>query len=244
MRLSTDAGASPENARATLQAALDAGVSLFDTAGAYDDNESVVGRMTAHRDVTVVTKGGMRRPGGKWVPDGKRKSLIADAEASCVRLGVGCLDVFLVHAPDPRTDWKTTVRALAHVRERGLARRVGVSNVNLAQLDAAIELASIDVAEVALSPFVDDAARNGILHRCCERGMLLLAHSPLGGTERAKRLEKRWRVVAELAQDCGVTAQTLMLAWLYDLHPSIVPLPGARRPETARAASRTRRRSL
>src|ERR1041385_8812392 len=98
-------------------------------------------RCGAHETARVVTKGGMTRPGGLWVADGRAKAIVADCEASLEALDGLAIDLYLVHTPDPRTPWRTSVRALAQLVDQGLVKRVGVSNVNRVQLDEALELA-------------------------------------------------------------------------------------------------------
>src|SRR5262249_59825206 len=98
------------------------------------------------------------------------------------------IDTYLLHAPDPRTPWATSVRALARLVDQGLVGRVGVANVNRTQLDQALELAPIAAVEVALSAFDDRAVSGGVLERCEELGITLIAHSPLRGPRRAGRL--------------------------------------------------------
>jgi hypothetical protein len=169
----------------------------------------------------IVTKGGMTRPAGAWVPDGRAKAILADCDASLAALEGLPIDLYLIHAPDPRTPWRTSVRALARLADEGLVRHVGVSNVNRRQLDEALELAPVTAVQVALSPFDDRALRGGVVERCDELGIALLAHSPLGGPKRAGRID---------AQET--------LAWLLGLSRVVVPIPGARRPETARSAAR------
>lgn len=220
MRLSTAGDVEEERALATIAAAADAGATVFDTARAYGGSEQLLARALSGRSVRIVTKGGMSRPGGLWVADGRARSLRADCESSLEALGSLGIDLYLVHAPDPRVPWRTTVRALAKLADEGLVRRVGVSNVNLAQLDEALALAPVTAVENALSPLDDSALRSGVLDRCEERGLTLIAHSPLGGPRRVRRLE----TTAEEA-----------LASLLALSPCVVAIPGARTPEAARA---------
>ena len=132
----------------------------------------------------------MARDGGRWLPDGRASRLRADCEASLVALDGLPIDLYLVHAPDPRTPWRTTLRALARLADEGLVRRVGVSNVTRGQLDEALELAPVAAVEVALSPFDDRALRGGVVDRCVERGLAVIAHAPLGGPARAPRLAR------------------------------------------------------
>jgi aryl-alcohol dehydrogenase-like predicted oxidoreductase len=222
---------------ATIQAALKAGVTVFDTARSYEGNEELLARtLGSVAGARIVTKGGMARPDGAWVPDGRAKAIRADCEASLEALG-GCeIDLFLLHVPDPRTPWRTSLRALARLVEDGLVPRVGVCNVNRAQLDEAVELAPIAAAQVGLSVFDDRALRGGVVDRCAELGIALIAHSPLGGPRRAPRLARR-EPVADIADAHGTSAAEVALAWLLGLGPHVVVIPGARRPETARSAA-------
>jgi aryl-alcohol dehydrogenase-like predicted oxidoreductase len=246
MRMSTDETRDEELSLATITAAAEAGVTVFDTAHAYAPDPAQLGhneRLLAQAlrrcgaRARVVTKGGMARTGGGWIPDGRAKAIRADCEASLAALDGLEIDLYLLHAPDPRTPWKTSVRALARLVEDGVVRRVGLSNVNLAQLDEACELAPVAAVQVALSVFEDRALRGGVLDRCGERRIAVIAHSPLGGPRRAGG-PARQPAVADLARQKGVSAAELALAWLLALSPTVVAIPGARRPETARSAAR------
>jgi aryl-alcohol dehydrogenase-like predicted oxidoreductase len=208
---------------APIIAAAEAGITVFDTARAYGGSEQLLGRALRGLEVRarVVTKGGM---GEGWKPDGRAKTIRADCERSLAELGGQPIDLYLLHAPDPRTPWSTSVRALARLVDAGLVSRVGLSNVNRPQLEAALELAPIAAVEVGLSRFDDRALRGGMVSRCAELGIALIAHSPLGGPRRARKL------VAQEAEQA--------LAWLLALGPHVVAIPGATRAETARSAAR------
>ncbi|HYZ27890.1 MAG TPA: aldo/keto reductase, partial [Thermoleophilaceae bacterium] len=195
MRMSTDEG-DEQLALATIAAAADAGVTIFDTARAYGRGESPLGQNErllakglrlsgAAAKARIVTKGGMTRAGGAWVPDGRAKAIVADCEASMAALDGLPIDLYLIHAPDPRTPWRTSVRALSRLVDDGMVKRVGVSNVNRRQLDEAAELAPLAAVQVALSVFDDRAVRGGVVERCAELGVAVIAHSPLGGPRRA-----------------------------------------------------------
>jgi len=247
MRMSTDERRDEGLASETIAAAAGAGVTVFDTARAYGpgqlhlgDNERLLARALrrcgAQGRARVVTKGGMARAGGGWVPDGRAKSILGDCEASLASLDGLAIDLYLIHAPDPRTPWRTSLRALSRLAEEGLVGRVGVSNVNRRQLDEALELAPIAAVQVALSVFDDRALRGGVVERCAEYGLAVIAHSPLGGPRRAKGLERQQALI-DVANALGVTPAEVALAWLLDLSPAVVAIPGARRPETARSAA-------
>jgi aryl-alcohol dehydrogenase-like predicted oxidoreductase len=240
MRLSNEPERDEELALETIAAAVDAGVTVFDTARSYGDNERLLARALrgcgAGGRARIVTKGGMTRPGGGWVPDGRAKALRADCEASLAALDGLPIDLYLIHAPDPRTPWRTSLRALERLVAEGLVRQVGVSNVNRRLLDEALELAPIAAVEVALSPFDVGALRGGVVARCTEAGVAVIAHSPLGGPRRAGRLARN-EALAAVAKAHGATAAEVALAWLLALSPEVVAIPGARRPETARSAA-------
>jgi aryl-alcohol dehydrogenase-like predicted oxidoreductase/predicted kinase len=232
----------------TIAAAAESGITVFDTARAYGSERRGPGhneRLLAdavraaglQRTARIVTKGGMTRPDGAWVPDGRAKAIAADCRASIEALDGLPIDLYLLHAPDPRTPWGTSVRALVRLVEDGLVARVGVANVTRTQLDEALELAPIAAVQMALSPFDDRAQRGGVLARCTELGLPLIAHSPLGGPRRAGMLNRRDELARIAARHTATPAEAV-LAWLLGLAPEVVPIAGARRPETARSAAR------
>ena len=121
-------------------------MTVFDTARAYEGNERLLARALrgcgADGRARIVTKGGMTRAGGAWVPDGRAKAIRADCEASLAALDGLPIDLYLIHAPDPRTPWRTSVRALARLARRGArAARRGSRTSTARQLDEALELA-------------------------------------------------------------------------------------------------------
>ena len=247
MRMSTDESRDEEIALETIAAAAEAGMTVFDTARAYGRGPSKLGhnerllaralrRSSADGSARIVTKGGMTRTGGGWIPDGRARAILTDCEASLAALDGLAIDLYLIHAPDPRTPWRTSVRALARLLDEGLVRHVGLANVNRRQLDEALELAPVTAVQVALGPFDDRALRGGLVGSCAERGIAVIAHSPLGGPRRAGGLA-RHRALAGVAAARSTTPAEVALAWLLDLSPAVVAIPGARRPETARSAA-------
>jgi aryl-alcohol dehydrogenase-like predicted oxidoreductase/predicted kinase len=247
MRLSTDDERDEDVAFASIAAAAGAGVTIFDTAHAYGHGPDEMGhnerllaralRASGASGARVVTKGGMARPAGAWVADGRAKTIRADCEASLTALDGLAIDLYLIHAPDPRTPWRTSVRALAGLVDAGLVRHVGLSNVSRPQLDEALELAPIAAVQVSLSTFDDRALRGGVVDRCAELGITVIAHSPLGGPRRVGQLARN-EVLAGVADANGATPAEVALAWLLGLGSNIVAIPGARRPEAARSSVR------
>lgn len=251
MRLSTDADRDETRALETMAAALAAGVTVFDTARAYAASDAELGHnerllaraLAGHPAARVVTKGGMRRPEGRWVPDGRARALRADCEASLEALGGRPIDLYLLHAPDPGTSWATSVRGLLALRDRGLVGRVGLSNVNRRLLDEALAIGPIDAVQVALGPFEAAALRGGVVERCAALGIPVIAHSVLGGPARAARLRQH-PIIGPVADKHRVGPAEVALAATLAIDPHLVALAGARRPETAARAAMAARLRL
>jgi aryl-alcohol dehydrogenase-like predicted oxidoreductase len=255
MRLSTSTDRDRDNGIRVIHAALDAGVTLLDTADAYclDDND------TGHNErliaealrtwggdastIEVATKGGLIRPNGAWVPDGRAVHLKSACEASRRALGVDVIDLYQLHVPDPRVPFETSVRALAALQHEGFIRRIGLSNVTVTQIETARAIAQIDSVQVSLSVLDDENLRNGVAEYCAEHRIRLIAYRPLGGGKRAKSLA-RDELLQQIADEHHATAQEIALAWLRDLNEHIVPIPGPTRPEHAAALARVRQIEL
>jgi aryl-alcohol dehydrogenase-like predicted oxidoreductase/predicted kinase/histidinol phosphatase-like enzyme len=249
MRLSTERDRDDAGSIEVIHAALDAGVTLLDTADAYcldaDDaghNERLIAKAlstwTGDRSrIQVATKGGLTRPNGEWVPDGRAKHLTAACEASRHALGVDRIDLYQLHAPDPRTPLATSVRALAALKRERVVDAIGLCNVTVGQIEEARAITEVAAVQVELSLWHDDNILSGVVGYCITHGIRLMAHRPLGGRERqGKRYADE--VLAAMAARHGVTAFDIALAWTADLSSAIVPIPGPTRVETARAVGR------
>ena len=249
MRLSTHSNRDEANGIAVIHAALDAGVRLLDTADVYclddDDighNERLIARALRvwpgdAAAIEVATKGGMRRPDGAWVPDGRASHLKAACEASRQALDVDVIDLYQLHVVDPRVPFQTSVRALAAMQRAGVIRRVGLSNVNVFQIEIARDIVEIDSVQVPLSVLENEVLRNGVAEYCAEHGIRLIAYRPLGGAKRVQLLE-RSEALQRVAAGHGATAQEIALAWLCDLGSNIIPIPGPTRAQHAAALGR------
>src|SRR3954471_21380774 len=138
----------PDEARSleTIHAALDAGVTLIDTADAYHrdanevgHNETLIAKALAGHDrgseVLVATKGGHLRPGdGSWTLDGSPEHLKKACEASLSALGVEVIGLYQFHRPDPSVPYEDSVGAVKELQDAGKVRLVGISNANLSQI--------------------------------------------------------------------------------------------------------------
>ncbi|MEM9598304.1 MAG: aldo/keto reductase, partial [Acidobacteriota bacterium] len=248
MRLSTRGRPDGAVAIAVLHAAWDAGVTLVDTADSYcldadeaGHNERLIRKALdawgGDRDrVSIATKAGLIRPGGRWLPDGRPEHLRASCEASLRNLGVEALDLFQLHTPDRRVPFADSVGELARLAEEGKVRAVGLCNIGLPQLDEARDLVTVASVQNGCSYFDTAPLRSGLLERCAELGIPFLAHSPLGGHRKAERVG-RDKALAAVAERHGATAHQVALAWLLSLGPGILPLCGATRASSVTASA-------
>ncbi|APR77607.1 Aldo/keto reductase [Minicystis rosea] len=226
----------------TIRAALDAGVTLIDTADVYclDDgdighNERLIAKALAgrHEQVVVATKGGLRRPGGAWTRDGRPEHLTAACEASLRALGVDAIDLYQLHAPDDDVPFADSVGAIARLREQGKVRRVGLSNVSAAELAEAARIVPIASVQNRWNPGHRNPERDGVLAACAAAGIAFLPYSPFGGARGAATLGERTSLSAEAARR-GMSPHRLVLAWMIAKSPVVIPIPGARREESIR----------
>jgi aryl-alcohol dehydrogenase-like predicted oxidoreductase len=232
---------SREDAVATVHAALDAGVTLVDTADAYaadesefGHNESLVAEALASygpgaRDVLVATKGGHTRRGTDWELDGSPGYLRRACEDSLRRLGVDAIGLYQFHRPDPATPWEESMGALRQLVDDGLVQRAGISNADVAQIDVARSIVGPALVSVQnqFSPGWRHSADE--LAHCAGHGLAFLPWSPFGGVSAAGSLGSAAPAFAELAQELGVSVYRVTLAWHLAQADVVVPIPGASR---------------
>jgi aryl-alcohol dehydrogenase-like predicted oxidoreductase len=236
---------------ATIHAALDAGVTLIDTADAYHlhadevgHNESLIAEALASWDgdassVVVATKGGHLRPGdGRWMIDGRPEYLKQAAEASLKRLGVDAIGLYQLHRPDRAVPYAESVGALADLLDAGKIRMAGISNANPAQILEAQEVLGGRLASVQNQYSPSFTSSRPELELCTELGLAFLPWSPLGGISHAGGLGGRFAAFQQVADAHGVSPQQVALAWMLATSPVVVPIPGSSRPETIRDSVR------
>jgi aryl-alcohol dehydrogenase-like predicted oxidoreductase len=232
---------------ATIHAALDAGVSLIDTADAYinDGDEvghnerlvakalSTFGGDTAH--VLVSTKGGHVRPGGgRWTVNGSPSHLKSAARASARRLGVDAIGLYYFHRPDPEVDYADSLGAIQELLDDGVVRMAGISNANVEQIRLATSILGSRLVAVQnqFSPAFRSSA--GELALCRQLGIAFLSWSPFGGPEAAQDLGGAGAPFEQVGLRLGVSAHRVCLAWMLALGPHVIPIPGAARPDHIR----------
>lgn len=229
----------------TIHAALDAGVTLIDTADAYHlhagevgHNESLIARALASyggdtSTVLVATKGGHLRPGdGSWTINGSPDYLARACDASLKRLGVEAIGLYQHHRPDPRVPYADSIGAIRDLLDAGKIRMAGISNANPEQIRVAQEILGGRLVSVQnqFSPAFRSSEPE--LELCDQLGIAFLPWAPLGGIGRADQLGGHAAAFTTVAERYGVSPQRVCLAWHLAKSPVVIPIPGASRPET------------
>lgn len=243
MQLSDGDRPEEDAATSTLIAALDAGCNLIDTADAYclgpdeiGHNERLIARTLRQwggdpSSVLVATKGGhTRRPDGSWDLDGRPDHLRRACEASLAALGVDAIGLYQFHRPDPGVPFEDSVGALAELQHEGKVRMVGLSNVDVAQLEQARQIVDVASVQNQFSPWFTSS--RGELEACADAGIAFLCWAPLGGRGRVTRAAELLPEFAAVADAHGASTHRVVLAWQLAQAAVVVPIPGARRIET------------
>jgi aryl-alcohol dehydrogenase-like predicted oxidoreductase len=253
-----------EQAIETVHRALDLGITLLDTANIYAPSWAEIGhneRLVAEalrcyrgsanlQEVLVTTKGGITRgPGESWGRDSRPDALRAACQASLEALGVDIIDLYQHHRHDPSLTYAEQMHALASLRQEGLVRMIGLSNVTGPELDLALDLLGgpADGGVVSVQNEYSPRYRGeaDVLERCTQLQIAFLPWSPLGGAGFAQEVGSRYAEFAEVAvevsasaQEVPASAQEVALAWLLAMSPVMIPIPGATRPSTVESIVR------
>ncbi|MDN4173856.1 aldo/keto reductase [Nocardioides sp. SOB77] len=237
-----------EQLAATIRAALDAGVTLFDTADAYGPGEEkgadaqganellvagLLDELGVRSQVFLATKGGhVRTEGGGWDTDSSPEHLREAVDASLQRLGVEQIALWQHHRPDPQVPYDEVIGTLKEIADSGKVRMVGLSNADPDQIRSAHAVLGPALASVQnqFSPAFRSSRPE--IDVCEELGLAFLPWSPLGGLGDAKSLAEKHPAFAAVAEARGVSAQQVALAWELAQSPCVIPIPGAKRPES------------
>ncbi len=217
-----------EAARRLLRRVVELGVDFIDTADSYGPGNSE--RLIAEAlhpyppGLVIATKGGIVRPGpGRWEPDGRPEHLRAACLASLARLRLERIDLYQFHLVDPAVPIEDSIGELARLREEGKVRHIGVSNVNVHQLERARRVAPIVAVQNRYN--VADRGSDPVLAACERDGLAFIPWSPLtqspkdAGAARRTALE-RW------AQRREVSFAQAATAWLLARSNAMLPIPG------------------
>ncbi|KAK7206271.1 aldo/keto reductase-like protein [Myxozyma melibiosi] len=241
-----------------LDAALDLGVTFFDTARIYGDNEDKIGQWLAsspdkRSKVFLATKFGIHPETFK--PDGSPEYVAESLDESLRRLQTDYVDLFYLHRVDQNTPIEITVKAMADAVKAGKVKYLGLSECSAATLRRAHAVHPITAVQIEYSPFSLEAEKNGLIDAAKELGVAVVAYSPLSrgfltGKYRSpddfpegdfRRTAPRFQAenfaanlklldqMKEIADKKGISTGQLTLAW--EIANDILPIPGTTNPE-------------
>lgn len=201
----------PEN-RELLTAAVDAGLNLIDTANGYTNGESertIGGALAPFREnLVVATKGGYR--GGR--PD----AIGAQIEESLERLGTDTIPLYYLHRVDPDVPLEKSLGAIAQYRDQGTIRQVGISNVDVEEIERARQV--VPVAAVQNHYSRTERGHDDVVDHCTEQEIIFVPYFPLRGQDGA--------ALTRIAREHDATPAQIALAWLLRRSPIMLPIPG------------------
>jgi aryl-alcohol dehydrogenase-like predicted oxidoreductase len=244
---------------ATIHRALELGVTFLDTADVYGDghNEELVGEAIAGRrdEVQLATKFTLsRQPDGSMTTDGRPEYVRQAIDASLRRLGVDSVDLYYQHRVDPTVPIEDTVGAMAELVQQGKVRHLGLSEASATSLRRAAAVHPITALQSEWSLWTRDLETE-VVGVARELGIGIVPYSPLGrgfltgaitsrdqfGDDDFRRTSPRFdeenlsanlRIVdgvRAMAEQKGVTAAQLALAWVLARGQDVVPIPGTKR---------------
>jgi len=218
--------ADPAGCRELLRRAVQAGVDLIDTADSYgpDVSEDLIAEALRPypENLVIATKGGLERPGpSHWVRNCRPDRLRRCCEASLKRLKLERLDLYQLHAVDPKVPVEDSIGALAELQEEGKIRHIGVSNFGLEDLERAQQIAT--VVSVQNRYNIVDRASEEVLNECERQQLAFFPWAPIAS---GRELAGRGRTLDEIARGHGATPRQVALAWLLQHSPVTLPIPG------------------
>jgi pyridoxine 4-dehydrogenase len=214
-----------ENALAVLRRAVELGVNLIDTSNAYgpEINEQQIAEALHPypEGLVIATKGGLRRTrSGGWPEDGRPEKLREACEGSLARLRLDRIDLYQLHAPDPKVPIEESVGELARLREEGKIRHVGLSNVSVDELERARRV--VPIVSVQNRYSLAERSSEDVLETCEREGLAFLPWFPLASGS----LARQGGPVDQVAERIGATRAQVALAWLLHHSPVMLSIPG------------------
>ena len=217
----------PDNetdAHAVLKRAVELGVDFIDTADSYGPgvSERLIGEAldTEREDLVIATKGGLlRNTDADWLAHGDPDYLRNAQLCSRDRLQMDPIDLYQYHRPDPDTPFEDSIHALAEMKDEGLIRHIGVSNVSVEQLDRARDI--VDIVTVQNQYNVSHRDDEDVLEACERYGIGFIPWFPLGAGDLGGV-----DGIDEIAQRHDATPYQIALAWLLGHSDVTLPIPG------------------
>jgi aryl-alcohol dehydrogenase-like predicted oxidoreductase len=215
----------PGAAEAVLRRVVELGINLIDTADAYgpevNENQISSALYPYPEDLVIATKGGFVRPGpGQWRTNGRPQHLREACEGSLRRLKVDVIDVYQLHRPDSRVPFEDSVWALAELRDEGKIRHVGLSNVGVRELVAALDI--VPIVSVQNRYNLTDRSSEAVIETCEREGIAFIPWFPLA----TGKLARPGGDLDEIASRHDATPAQVALAWLLAKSPAMLPIPG------------------
>jgi pyridoxine 4-dehydrogenase len=214
-----------QNALKILRRAIELGVNLIDTADAYGPETSeLLIAQALHpypNGLVIATKGGLTRPGpGEWVPNGRPEHLKQAVEGSLKRLGLERIDLYQLHAVDPKVPIEESLGSLKQMQDAGNIRHIGLSNVDPDEIERARKI--VPIVSVQNRYNIEDRKSENVLVYCEKENLGFLPWFPIGGGGGLKP-ENPLNVAAKAH---GVSVVQIALAWLLERSPVMLPIPG------------------
>jgi aryl-alcohol dehydrogenase-like predicted oxidoreductase len=222
-----------------LRRAYELGCTFFDTADSYGphvDEELIAEALHPYpKDLVIATKGGLVRPSApRWDENGRPEHLRQAIEGSLKRLKVERIDLYQLHAPDPKVPLEESLRPLVDAQKAGKIRHIGVSNFDVKELERARKVARI--VSVQNQYNLGDRSSEPVLQACERLGIAFLPWYPLGAGSVLNQGK-----IKSTAKKYGASPAQVALAWLLARSPVVLPIPGtaslAHLEENVKAAS-------
>jgi pyridoxine 4-dehydrogenase len=212
---------------AVLRRAVELGVDLIDTADSYgpEVSESIIFEALHPYpdDLVIATKAGLTRQGpGQWAPLGRPEYLRQQCELSLRRLGTDRIDLFQLHRIDPSVPADDQFGLLAELLSEGKVRHVGLSQVSVAEIEAA--RAVVPVVSVQNLYNLTDRSSEDVLDHCEAQGIGFIPWYPIA----AGRLARPGGAVDHIAKETGAPVSAVALSWLLHRSPVMLPIPGTK----------------
>ena len=213
-----------KHAHKVLRRAVELGITFFDTAESYGPHtsETLIGEALHPypKGFVVATKCGLVRPKpSRWDSDARPEKLRKDLEGSLKRLKLERIDLYQLHAVDPKVPLEVSVGTLADMQREGKVRHIGLSNVSVKELEKARKI--VPIVSVQNRYSLNDRSSEDVLLHCEKHGIAFLPWYPLGDGS-ALKLSK----VRKLAEKLKATPAQVAITWLLKKSPMMLPIPG------------------
>jgi pyridoxine 4-dehydrogenase len=207
-----------------LRRAVELGVNFFDTADSYGphvDEELIAEALHPYpKGFVIATKGGLVRPSApRWDENGRPEHLRKAIEGSLKRLRVERIDLYQLHAIDPKVSLEDSLGPLVDAQRAGKIRHIGVSNFDVAELERARKVATI--VSVQNEYNLGNRESEPVLERCEKLGIAFLPWYPLGAGAALRSAQ-----VKKISEKAKATPAQVAIAWLLAKSPVMVPIPG------------------